>query len=205
MVTDAIIFAEAGEVVYARIEMAPIGTSDAIVEVEMTGVDVSTEAVILAGKQVGETSAFPCIPGFQGVGIVKATGSDAVLKPGERIFFSRSKLSSPFLDGNWMGTHVRYAVVDASENPKIGYWSRPPENISLENIALSGMGYGDAETIGSLTKEENLSKLRGLSEGNLNLVPEVSHIFRPDQAEMAYAKMLANPEEFEGVVFDWRE
>ena len=140
MKTDAIVFNGVNEASYEKIEMAPVTATDAIVEVEFSGVSVGTEVWALTGQRPPGDTGFPCVPGYQAVGVVKAAGQESALTPGERIFFTKSKLVAPHSVGNWMGSHVRYAVVDAKENPQEGYWVRVPENVSAEDAALSALG-----------------------------------------------------------------
>ena len=205
MMTEAIIFAGIGEVVFAKIDMAQIGIADAIIEVELSAVNLPIEMSVLLGKNVSGGVAFPCVPGFQAVGIVKATGAQAVLQPGERVFFTKSKLISPFADGNWMGAHVRYAIIDASAEPTEGYWTRVPDSVRAEWAVFSATPDSASGEFHPLSLEENQKVMAELAIGNLNPVPEVSHQFKPGQAEDAYKSMLKKPDDFVGVLFDWRE
>lgn len=202
--TEAIIFAGIDEVVFAKIDMAHIGIADAIIEVELSAVNIPIEMSALLGKPITGGSAFPCVPGFQAVGIVKATGAHAALKPGERVFFTKSKLVSPFSDGNWMGAHVRYALIDASEKPTEGYWTRVPDNVDVECAIFSATSASSAYESSPLSHDENEKVMAELALGNLNFATKVSHRFKPGQAEDAYKMILGKPGDFEGVLFDWR-
>ena len=120
--------------------MAELRPSDVLVEVEMSGVSVGTEVWALTGQRPPGDTQFPCVPGYQAVGEVRLAGQDSVLKPGDRIFFTKSRLASPYSDGNWMGSHVAYAVVDGAENPTEGYWVKLPEGVTAEQAVLSALG-----------------------------------------------------------------
>lgn len=139
MQTDAIVFTELNKAVLMKIDMPELRPEDAIVEVEMSGVSVGTEVWALTGQRPPGDTTFPCVPGYQAVGVVRATGPECVLKPGERIFFTKTRLAPPQSQGNWMGSHVRYAVVDGAENPSHGYWTRLPDEVSSEEAVLSAL------------------------------------------------------------------
>lgn len=139
MQTQAIVFPEQNRAVLDTIELPAPNPTDAIVEVAMSGVSVGTEVWGLTGQRPHGDTSFPCVPGYQAVGVVREAGPEAALKPGERIFFTFTRLVEPYSRGNWMGSHVATAVVDASENPKRGYWVRLPEGMEPEAVALSAL------------------------------------------------------------------
>ncbi len=139
MQTEAIVFPERDRAALATIELPSLRAMDALVEVEMSGVSVGTEVWALTGQRPPGDTTFPCVPGYQAVGIVREAGPEAVLKVGERIFFTKTRLSAPYSQGNWMGSHVRWAVVDASANPGHGFWVRVPEDVKPEAVVLSAL------------------------------------------------------------------
>lgn len=139
MQTEAIVFPERNRAVLTTIDLPEPKSADAIVEVLLSGVSVGTEVWALTGQRPPGDTTFPCVPGYQAVGEVRAAGAESVLKPGERIFFTKSRLTEPYSRGNWMGSHVRYAVVDGADNPTHGYWVRLPENVKTENAVLSAL------------------------------------------------------------------
>src|SRR5258708_1586040 len=109
MRTDAITFPAVDRAELREIELPEPTPTDCIVDVLMCGVSVGTEVWALSGERPPGDTSFPCVPGYQAVGVVRQAGSAAALQPGERIFFTKSRLVPPYSQGNWMGSHVRTA------------------------------------------------------------------------------------------------
>ncbi len=139
MQTQAIVFPEVNRAALETITLPPRQPSDVLVEVELSGVSVGTEVWALTGQRPPGDTTFPCVPGYQAVGVVREAGPDAAVRPGERVFFTKSRLAEPHARGNWMGSHVGLAVVDAAENPSHGYWVRLPDGITPEDAVLSAL------------------------------------------------------------------
>jgi 3-hydroxyethyl bacteriochlorophyllide a dehydrogenase len=139
MQTKAIVFPELNRAVLEAIELPPLNPTDAYVQVEMSGVSVGTEVWALTGQRPPGDTTFPCVPGYQAVGVVLEIGPESALKTGERIFFTKTRLNEPYSKGNWMGSHVRIAVVDAAEEPRHGYWVRLPESMTPQEAVLSAL------------------------------------------------------------------
>ncbi|HLK58134.1 MAG TPA: zinc-binding alcohol dehydrogenase [Chthonomonadaceae bacterium] len=333
MQTKAIVFPELNRAALEAIELPPLNPEDAYVQVELSGVSVGTEVWALTGQRPPGDTTFPCVPGYQAVGVVLEAGPNADLKAGERIFFTKSRLSEPHSRGNWMGSHVRIAVVDASAEPRHGYWVRLPEGMTPQDAVLSALGavttrglkhvgvhpgdfcvvtglgvigqtaaqaariqgatvlgvdiaanrleaaakysadavfnpnegdlaaevrqrkpggadlvveasgnkklipqaidlirplgrvllqgwypgdvafdfhraHGRRPTIAvtcGMDRESNAQVLQWIAEGKVQLAPLLTHVFKPEQAPEAYEMMRANPADFLGVAFDWRE
>jgi 3-hydroxyethyl bacteriochlorophyllide a dehydrogenase len=139
MLTDAIVFPEVNRAVLAAVPLPERGPSDCLVDVELSGVSVGTEVWALTGLRPPGDTTFPCVPGYQAVGVVREAGPEASLRPGERIFFTKSRLSPPYSVGNWMGSHVRTALVDGTDAPRHGYWVRLPDGVEAEAAVLSAL------------------------------------------------------------------
>jgi 3-hydroxyethyl bacteriochlorophyllide a dehydrogenase len=139
MQTQGIVFTSINEASLQTVGLPDMRPSDALVEVELSGVSVGTELWALTGQRPAGDTTFPCIPGYQAVGQVRVSGPESALQPGERIFFTKSRLVEPFSTGNWMGSHLRFAVMDAAEHPAHGYWVRLPEGLTPEDAVLSAL------------------------------------------------------------------
>lgn len=139
MQTQAIVFPYVNEVRLETVDLPALMPADTLVDVEMSGVSVGTEVWALTGQRPPGDTTFPCVPGYQAVGVVREAGPEAAVRPGERIFFIRARLAAPHGHGNWMGTHLQTAVVDTAEAPENGYWVPVPEGIAPEAVVLSAL------------------------------------------------------------------
>src|SRR5438067_1844432 len=109
MRTKAIVFPAQNQAEFGTISLPEPGPADCLVDVLMSGVSVGTEVWALTGQRPAGDTTFPCVPGYQAVGTVRESGPESDLKAGERIFFTKSRLTPPHSDGNWMGSHIRTA------------------------------------------------------------------------------------------------
>ncbi|HZT43138.1 MAG TPA: zinc-binding dehydrogenase [Chthonomonadaceae bacterium] len=139
METEAIIFRGIKVVELETIELPARQPADALVDVELSGVSVGTEVWALTGQRPPGDTSFPCVPGYQAVGIVREAGPEASVRPGERIFFIQARLPDPYCQGNWMGTHLRTAVVNTAHDAGHAYWVRVPDGVTPEDAALSAL------------------------------------------------------------------
>ncbi len=139
MRTDAITFPSLNQVELVSIELPDVKPTDCVVDVQLSGVSVGTEIWALTGQRPPGDTTFPCVPGYQAVGVVREAGPESALHAGERIFFTKSRLALPYSQGNWMGSHVRTAIVDGSDSPRHGYWVRLPDSVEAEDTALSAL------------------------------------------------------------------
>ena len=139
MQTPAIVFPEINKAVLETIDLPPMRPTDALVDVELSGVSVGTELWALTGQRPPGDTTFPCVPGYQAVGVVREAGPEAALKPGERCLLRCARLPEPYSKENWMGSHVGTAVIDAAANPTVGYWLRLPVFMKAEEAVYSAM------------------------------------------------------------------
>jgi len=139
MRTEAIVFTEVNRAELTEINLPEPAPSDCVVEVILSGVSVGTEVWALTGQRPYGDTTFPCVPGYQAVGIVRESGAESSLVPGERVFFTKTKLSPPYSQGNWMGSHVRMAIVDGADSPRHGYWVRLPQALEASDVVLSAL------------------------------------------------------------------
>ena len=139
MRTEAIVFPAVNRAELTVIDLPELKPSDCLVDVLLSGVSVGTEVWALTGQRPEGDTSFPCVPGYQAVGVVREAGTESRLTPGERIFFTKCRLPVPYSQGNWMGSHVRTAVVDAGDAPAHGYWVRLPEQLKPDEVVLSAL------------------------------------------------------------------
>ncbi|MCK6490942.1 MAG: zinc-binding dehydrogenase [Planctomycetes bacterium] len=113
MRTTAVVFAAVNQATVAEIELPDPQPTDVVVETQVSGVSVGTERWALIGKR--PEMSYPHVPGYMGIGIVRAVGAAAAArgwKPGMGINFNHSRLPKPHAANSWMGAHLAEAVVD---------------------------------------------------------------------------------------------
>ncbi|MFO8006978.1 MAG: hypothetical protein R6V05_04495 [Candidatus Brocadiia bacterium] len=85
MQTEAIVFADRGEVTFQTVEVCDPQPGDAVVRTLATLVSTGTDTRTLRGKQTG--GQFPLVPGYSAVGVVEeALGDSDHLTPGDVVW-----------------------------------------------------------------------------------------------------------------------
>jgi len=143
MKTQAIVFEGPRSVSLRDVELPAPGTNDVVLKTLLSAVSVGTERWALEGKRA--EMEFPHVPGYMAVGEVTSVG-DAAAKAGyatgQRIYFGKSRLASPYQENSWMGTHLAQAVVDVvSPRPDPDFFchERVPEGTAPEDISLAAL------------------------------------------------------------------
>lgn len=93
--TDAVIFASEGVVTTGPIELPPLGDDDILIETSASVISAGTEGWVLHNRMGwAGASPYPLVPGYQRVGIVRATGDQVIgFAPGDRVFMPRGKVA----------------------------------------------------------------------------------------------------------------
>ncbi len=130
MKAKAVVFEAAGKVILQDLELPKPGSTDLVVETEVSGISVGTERWAYLGKR--PELKFPNVPGYMGIGLVMEAGDEAMkngFSVGDRVNFFKSRLPEPLGSNSWMGSHLSHAVVDTStrvEDPR-------PDEMQIHN------------------------------------------------------------------------
>lgn len=110
--TRAVVFTGPNQVLVQDVPAPPLRPDAIRVRVEYSGVSIGTEMSVLGGMRPQDTT-FPCVPGYQSVGVVEAVGEEVVsLRPGDRVLAGPSD-PPPGIAAVW-GGHISHAVLPAS-------------------------------------------------------------------------------------------
>jgi 3-hydroxyethyl bacteriochlorophyllide a dehydrogenase len=83
----AVVLEKPEHLVLSRLELAPAGAEDVVVDVEWSGISTGTERLLWSGRMPPFPGmGYPLVPGYESVGRVVAAGDRAVIQPGARVF-----------------------------------------------------------------------------------------------------------------------
>jgi 3-hydroxyethyl bacteriochlorophyllide a dehydrogenase len=83
----AVVLQQPEQLVVTRLDLAPAGDADVVVDVEWSGISTGTERLLWSGRMPPFPGmGYPLVPGYESVGRVSAAGRDAGLRVGERVF-----------------------------------------------------------------------------------------------------------------------
>jgi 3-hydroxyethyl bacteriochlorophyllide a dehydrogenase len=87
MDTMAVLLKAPGELALSRLDLAPPGDADVVVEIAYSGISTGTERLLYSGQMPHFPGmGYPLVPGYESVGRVIAAGSAAGREVGEPVF-----------------------------------------------------------------------------------------------------------------------
>ena len=139
----AIVFAEKNKVEVQDVEIPDPGPDDIGVRTLYSGVSIGTELWIL--KQIYWDASFPCVSGYQKVGVVDAVGSNvSEYREGDVVFLRTTQFANG-IRSSW-GGHTGYSV-NAAADP---YMFKLPDGLDDRLGALlimAAVGYHGAAEV----------------------------------------------------------
>ncbi|MFH0797128.1 MAG: zinc-binding dehydrogenase [Candidatus Omnitrophota bacterium] len=107
MKTQAIVFPEPNKFEMTELELEEPGPKDIVVKTLLSAISPGTERWLLRGKHIG--SQFPCVPGYQQIGIVEECGKEATnFKVGDIVYGSAGRWKGNIV--SMWGAHVGLSV-----------------------------------------------------------------------------------------------
>lgn len=145
MKSRSIIFLAPGEVAEAEVTLPEPTPRDIVIDTEVSGISVGTERWAYLGKRA--EIAFPNVPGYQSVGVIRESGTEAEANGwhvGDRVFYFTTRFSGDLEGKSWMGSHVARAVVDVcgprGNGPlEVHHCEKVPAGLAPEDAALAGL------------------------------------------------------------------
>lgn len=146
----AIVFPEPNRAELREFPLPAPGPGEVRVRVTTSGISIGTEYLVLCGEFPSQQ--FPCLVGYQSVGIVESLGDGVTnLKPGDRVFAGAGHRPEGYHEGCGIA-HVSHANIPALSTG--GLVPRPiviPSHVSdasasygvLVAVALEGTGMAD--------------------------------------------------------------
>jgi len=136
---EAVVFPQAERFEMRELTLKDMGPEDIGVRTLVTAISPGTERWILKGKHAG--TSFPCIPGYQRIGIVEECGSQvADFNPGDIVYGGSGRWQEN-VNSMW-GAHCSYSI-----EPAAGYRfisSSMPDTAELETTVftmVAAVGY----------------------------------------------------------------
>lgn len=92
MDTLAVVLAGPEKLGLSRVELAPPGEEDVVVDVEWSGISTGTERLLYTGRMPPFPGmGYPLVPGYESVGRIRAAGARVGARVGERVFVPGSQ------------------------------------------------------------------------------------------------------------------
>lgn len=143
---DAVIFDSPNSVILKRIEMPPPRTGEVQIRTRYSGISAGTEGHVLAERFTSIASHFPCVPGYQRVGLIEAIGEGVQgFTLGQQVFATSGSWDGP-AQPRW-GAHLSLA------NTLVNEVYCCPEGVSeidLAHTVVAQVGYNAASRVSNL-------------------------------------------------------
>lgn len=112
MDTTAVLLKAPEDLVLSRLTLTPPGDDDIVVAVEWSGISTGTERLLWSGRMPHFPGmGYPLVPGYESVGRVISAGSQAVRRPGEKVFVAGARCFGD-VRGLFGGAAARLVVPD---------------------------------------------------------------------------------------------
>ncbi|BDG72293.1 chlorophyll synthesis pathway protein BchC [Roseomonas fluvialis] len=112
MDTIAVLLKAPEDLVLSRLTLTPPGDDDIVVAVEWSGISTGTERLLWSGRMPHFPGmGYPLVPGYESVGRVVSAGSQAIRRPGERVFVAGARCFGD-VRGLFGGAAARLVVPD---------------------------------------------------------------------------------------------
>lgn len=132
MKTTAVVFPAADKFEVRELTLPEPGSDDILVRTLVSAISPGTERWTLRGKHIG--TQFPCVPGYQRIGVVEKCGSDVShLRAGDIVYGSAGRWEDD-VRSMW-GAHVGHSVSHWAEYDFIA--SAMPARHELEMMSYS--------------------------------------------------------------------
>lgn len=100
-----------------RVELAPQGDSDVVVDIAFSGISTGTERLLYTGRMPHFPGmGYPLIPGYESVGRITAAGASSMREPGQWVFVPGSR-GFQEVRGLFGGAASRLVVPGAKATP----------------------------------------------------------------------------------------
>jgi 3-hydroxyethyl bacteriochlorophyllide a dehydrogenase len=87
MDTIAVVLEQPERLVLSRLDLAPPGDEDVVVDIEWSGISTGTERLLWSGRMPPFPGmGYPLVPGYESVGRISDAGERAKARVGERVF-----------------------------------------------------------------------------------------------------------------------
>lgn len=135
MKTNAVFFLQADKFELAELELVDPGPRDLVVETLVSAISPGTERWILRGKHIG--TRFPCVPGYQRIGVVRECGADVTtFSPGDIVYGSEGRWKNEIFSSS--GAHVGLSVGDCDKYRFVA--SSIPRRMDLDAMVFAVLG-----------------------------------------------------------------
>jgi 3-hydroxyethyl bacteriochlorophyllide a dehydrogenase len=117
MDTLAVVLEAPERLALSRLDLAPVGERDVVVDVAWSGISTGTERLLWSGRMPPFPGmGYPLVPGYETVGRVVAAGAQASRRVGEQVFVPGARCFGA-VRGLFGGAAARLVVPDTRAHP----------------------------------------------------------------------------------------
>lgn len=140
MQTQAVVFTQINQVEVQTVDLPELAPNHARIRTLASGISAGTEGWVLANEFTWAPTQYPCIPGYQRVGVIEVGAGE--WQAGERVFATR---------GNWTGRVVSFwgAHAGVGDTPVQELYRVPEavDDINAANTVVAQVGYNAASRL----------------------------------------------------------
>lgn len=137
LTSEAVVFEKPGELSHRSVVLKDPLSTELVVDVLVTGISTGTEKMLWQGTMPAFPGlAYPLVPGYEAVGVVREAGSDCVIAPGTRVFVPGASCYPEGLQGLF-GASASTLVVPEARVTAIG--DLPAEQGAMLALAATAM------------------------------------------------------------------
>ena len=116
--THAVVFDRPGALSLRDLELSAPAAGDLLVDIECAGISSGTEKLLWDGTMPAFPGlAYPLVPGYEAVGVVRTAGTDCSLKTGDRVFVPGAACYKGDVRGLFGATAATLVVPEARVAP----------------------------------------------------------------------------------------
>ncbi len=135
--STAVVFEQPGQLALRSVELVNPISTDLVVDIEASGISTGTEKLLWTGTMPAFPGlAYPLVPGYEAVGVVRDAGVACSLKAGDRVFVPGASCYQGDVRGLF-GASASTLVV--SEQRVMSVADLPPDQATLLALAATAM------------------------------------------------------------------
>jgi 2-desacetyl-2-hydroxyethyl bacteriochlorophyllide A dehydrogenase len=143
MKTNAVVFTAPGQATFQLIDMPDPGPDEVQIRTTFSTVSVGTEGWGFQNLFTWQPTPFPCVPGYQRVGVIERVGSDVQgWREGDKVMATNGAWDGPVK--SFWGSHIAVANTKARELYRIPSGA---DDIDVSGTVVAQVGYNAASRV----------------------------------------------------------
>jgi len=142
----AVVIERPEEVKFREIRLTEARPEARVARTRLSSISSGTDMKTYFGLQPAQSLYYPCVPGYENMGVIEVPGEDGAFAPGDRVMINECRRFGDVCAA-WGGS-VQFAIKDSQTAPSgFDYMVKVPDNVSdrdavlayLPSVALKGI------------------------------------------------------------------